>query len=614
MPEYKFKGTADFSQHDSTLKNSASQVYAYTKKVEDAKKGIGNFAKKFGPLAGQIGLAVGALDSMKKAIKATEAGTDAFDSTLRTLKTSMSQFYSSLTNGTGIDSFLRDLGDIKKAAQEAYQAVDDLGTASMWKKNKQARLQADIAEDMAIVNNKSVSEKERKAAQERIKLNQEKIKNLSKDIAELMDEAYYALIAEVAGSTTLDKHTMDWLMKSRSEDGGSAIKKQIKYLEDLYKTEKTWVQDGYSPTTGQTFGHYDTTWKQGAEWASKLVDSYKRFLKATDEQIAEILEVDNSKQEMRQNVAQMENKSNKYAQKDVSTKPTKETDTTPKYDKGSLADIKAQIDDINKQLENRVLTEEEINDLLSARANLQGDYDFIKEQIDGVEQEEKTIEDFYASVKQAYKNVGLDYDELLQEQQMYVDFLENEAIERVREFQDQLDELKDKAGELGDAFGSFGDIFESLNDIFYEGDSVVLGYFSKISSGIGKLIPQLVEMYTASQATALAQGISSASGLVFPYNLAAIATVVATILSTFASLPKFAEGGIVGGGSFFGDRNIARVNSGEMILNGRQQKNLFAMINNGVSVGGYQNVTFTLRGEELIGLINNTTSKKNRVL
>lgn len=43
--------------------------------------------------------------------------------------------------------------------------------------------------------------------------------------------------------------------------------------------------------------------------------------------------------------------------------------------------------------------------------------------------------------------------------------------------------------------------------------------------------------------------------------------------------PAFAEGGIVPGASFQGDNVLARVNSGEMILNQRQQADLFNMIN-----------------------------------
>lgn len=46
-----------------------------------------------------------------------------------------------------------------------------------------------------------------------------------------------------------------------------------------------------------------------------------------------------------------------------------------------------------------------------------------------------------------------------------------------------------------------------------------------------------------------------------------------------APLPRFATGGIVGGGQFSGDRQIARVNAGEMVLNRSQQAELFRMAN-----------------------------------
>jgi hypothetical protein len=46
---------------------------------------------------------------------------------------------------------------------------------------------------------------------------------------------------------------------------------------------------------------------------------------------------------------------------------------------------------------------------------------------------------------------------------------------------------------------------------------------------------------------------------------------------------KFANGGIVGGNSFAGDRVPVQVNSGEMILNKSQQKELFSIANGGGS-------------------------------
>ena len=81
-------------------------------------------------------------------------------------------------------------------------------------------------------------------------------------------------------------------------------------------------------------------------------------------------------------------------------------------------------------------------------------------------------------------------------------------------------------------------------------------------------------------------------------------------LSTLARQKGFAQGGIVGGTSYTGDRQFIRVNSGEMILNGQQQARLFSMINNG---GGGGEVTFKIAGQQLVGVLNNYNSKMGKV-
>jgi hypothetical protein len=73
---------------------------------------------------------------------------------------------------------------------------------------------------------------------------------------------------------------------------------------------------------------------------------------------------------------------------------------------------------------------------------------------------------------------------------------------------------------------------------------------------------------------------------------------------------KFANGGIVPGASYSGDNVLARLNSGEMVLNTGQQSNLWKMVNSGVINGGNNQVinttvTHVLKGSELKLLINN---------
>ena len=85
----------------------------------------------------------------------------------------------------------------------------------------------------------------------------------------------------------------------------------------------------------------------------------------------------------------------------------------------------------------------------------------------------------------------------------------------------------------------------------------------------------------------------------------AIASVAGALISMFG---KFATGGIVGGTSKHGDTNLVRANSGEMIMNGTQQKRLWNIIDGKSGIGsgsGGGEVKFRIRGSQLEGTLNN---------
>lgn len=77
-----------------------------------------------------------------------------------------------------------------------------------------------------------------------------------------------------------------------------------------------------------------------------------------------------------------------------------------------------------------------------------------------------------------------------------------------------------------------------------------------------------------------------ADGGPYPFNLVNAGAIGISAFANVANIasqqaPSFETGGIVPGSSFTGDRISANVNSGEMILNRRQQSQLFDMVNNG---------------------------------
>lgn len=102
---------------------------------------------------------------------------------------------------------------------------------------------------------------------------------------------------------------------------------------------------------------------------------------------------------------------------------------------------------------------------------------------------------------------------------------------------------------------------------------------------------------------AIANATKSGAALPFPLNLVAIAAGVAAVIGALAMIGSFSTGGIVGGSSPQGDRLLARVNSGEMILNKAQQTRLYNALNgNGHLAAASAAVTRGAGGEPQIGV------------
>ena len=101
-------------------------------------------------------------------------------------------------------------------------------------------------------------------------------------------------------------------------------------------------------------------------------------------------------------------------------------------------------------------------------------------------------------------------------------------------------------------------------------------------------------------------GVGIAAGFI-----SSMLAIQAATKATTMSMMAFAEGGIVGGSSYSGDRILARVNSGEMILNDKQQRHLFELLDSdAMPQKGGTNVTVqgVIRGTDLL-LVQKNTNK-----
>jgi hypothetical protein len=97
----------------------------------------------------------------------------------------------------------------------------------------------------------------------------------------------------------------------------------------------------------------------------------------------------------------------------------------------------------------------------------------------------------------------------------------------------------------------------------------------------------------------------------FPYNLAAMATVVSTVTSIIGAL-NYAEGGIVPG-TVYHDGVRANLSSGEMVINQADQNTLFSAIKSGdIGQGNGGARQTVLRGEDIVTVINNYGRRTGR--
>ena len=148
-----------------------------------------------------------------------------------------------------------------------------------------------------------------------------------------------------------------------------------------------------------------------------------------------------------------------------------------------------------------------------------------------------------------------------------------------------INEYYNAVSGLSTALGNLGSTFD-------ESTQSVFSYFSNVVSGAAQAAVAISALIPIKKAEANANMEAAATGVAasvapIPFVGAVMAVgAVMSLIAAITAIPKFESGGIVGGSSFFGDKLLARVNSGEMILNQKQQKRLYDLTetNNGVSV------------------------------
>lgn len=177
-----------------------------------------------------------------------------------------------------------------------------------------------------------------------------------------------------------------------------------------------------------------------------------------------------------------------------------------------------------------------------------------------------------------------------------------------------MDISKEDIKNTEDYAGAINSVANALNAVSMatgEGAAAFLSWASSVMTATAQAVQAIHTVVAAKTAEAAASaGASAASTPVVGWLM--VGGAIAAALAAFTKIPKFAEGGIVGGSSYFGDKLLARVNSGEMILNQGQQARLLAMTNGGGNVRVSGDVR--LSGKDIyVSLRNYMSSSGNKL-
>lgn len=307
----------------------------------------------------------------------------------------------------------------------------------------------------------------------------------------------------------------------------------------------------------------------------------------------------------------------------------------PVLPEGSIAELEKQLEDLKKKFklattdEERAAIKQQIDEAQQQLDQLNGKVKEVKVEpviaegsIAYLQKQLKELREQFENTPDAELRVKLLAD--MGELEKQLKELNTTDAERAAEaMRLKLEAMQKQTEATADTFSSLGSVFSSLGACMDDESQQMMNAFAAVMNGISSVIPQIASLIAAEEAEATASGTASAAKLPYPANLAAIASVMSTLIGVFAAISsinnggKYANGGIIGGATSVGDLNIARVNRGEMILNGTQQARLFRMLNGNTQVNAITesgNVEFVLRGSDLYGSFTNYNKKRNRAL
>lgn len=594
---------ADF---DRQLKESKKQV-------ENFEKGINVMKSSLGAVAATLGLAMGANEAFNRVISSSQTLGDKYASTMESVKRVTEEFFYAVGSGD-LSTFTGGLRDLIDLANEAYNAMDQLGNVNISSSYFDAKYGAAMAEAKLQAKNKTSTTEDREAgfAKWEQALSDQSGANDAK-LKALMD-AILTTVKSQAGYAGLNINFKDvenaLAIDLATPERRTALKEMYAAQKDEFDKAYAEIVSRNSVTTQQSgFGGMKQETDMGKVNAEvkPLLATYKDAIivntllnKATDEQLQQIASLGaqyanveraqaDLQREYYESLAEFRN-----SKKSGSTTASNSSPAKAIYGEGSLGYLNQQLSDLQKQYTSATETSTRMA-ILSAIDSVNKDKKAIE-----LEAELGNLKPLDSSMQ---KPKGKSVTDDLKNGNIKVKGVDPKAVSANLDYVDSISQI--------------GHAMAGVTSIADEGAASWINYGTQVVSSIASAIPQIAALTVAQKAQASANAEVGVTGAIASVASIPIvgwimaAAAAASVISAMAAIPKFAGGGIVPGSSYYGDHVPAMLNSGEMVLNASQQANLFRMIEGGSS--GQMQAKVTVEGDKLAVLIDRVNAKRRRV-
>jgi uncharacterized protein (UPF0335 family) len=638
---------ADDRQFNDKIERSKKTVKGWSDETSKAGQASAGFSKQLNALAGGgiaklaggFGLVATAGATFKKIIDSSQTSADKFDYAVEGAKTTVDQFFKSISMGD-FTNFVNGLDDVYKRAKNARMELDQLWNTQLSFNIFGSEAQFQITSARARAKDRELSPEERRAAVKEWESAIEELRGYSetykKDIestTKSIIQTYNTLGSESFGMKDIkDVFSLDLQDPSKRDEIKGAIFEQYKeYTEAVKQAEKDATKT-FTKTTQMAHGRSTTDRYKAVDQnefqpaLKALNEQYKKVIltqslleAADDKQLQDIADKLQEYSNVSRSIAQLDEQIN-IAKPRIESQIEKDlkgegglkvkTEILPA---GSLAELEKQISDARKMLmdatttEGRASADALIKHLESQKAVVEVLFKYSDPGNIGSGNKFATA-DPLAPLKGA--GTKLDMSNVVY----------SPELEMFDSWGERVGYVADQNRDLMDSIQGVSSIMANMGDVVGENASQWMQWGANVLSAVGQAIPSIAALTTAKKAEATANTASAASGAAS--SVASIPVVgpimaiasIASILGALANLPKFALGGIVPGTSFSGDKVLARVNSGEMILNQSQQNKLLGIANGrGAGTGTGETITLRVKGKDLEAVLGQNQIMNRRI-